>query len=390
MKKRILTYLKNVLGTIVVLLVFGVCILVYLNGSIGYSSNPLMKDLNNEGPYVFFENDSTLSVNYIKGNKDKGFYVDRSIHSTNETTSVASHFILDQSQFQFNLNTHFTTPKSIYNDNESIIAVSDIEGSYKAFRDFLIANGVINSQLKWTFGKGHLVLVGDFVDRGFSVTQTLWFIYKLEQEAERLGGKVHLILGNHELKNLQGNYKSAAYKYKATAAILEKQQLDFYNSKSLLGKWLLSKNTVEMVNGYLFVHGGIHPDIVNYSVDLNTINKLIRSKYHLTYFPKPNKDIRQFLTSTKTGIAWYRGYFKEDLSEQQINSSLAKFNAKAVVVGHTIQRKVNKLFNGKVFAIDVKHPKDYNKYWPAKNSEGLLIKNNKAYRVLHTGKQIKL
>ena len=78
--------------------------------------------------------------------------------------------------------------------------------------------------LNWTFGNGHLVLVGDFVDRGFSTTQVLWFIYKLEQEAEKQGGYVHYILGNHELKNMQGNYESASLKYFHVAAILEKQQ----------------------------------------------------------------------------------------------------------------------------------------------------------------------
>ena len=64
---------------------------------------------------------------------------------------------------------------------------------------------------------------------------------------------------------------------------------------------------------------------------------------------------------------------------------LNTFNAKAIVVGHTLQRKVNKVFNGKVIGIDVKHPKDYAKSIPNKRSEGLLIENGRYYRVLNDG-----
>ena len=61
--------------------------------------------------------------------------------------------------------------------------LSDIEGNFQAFRDFLINAKVIDTGLNWTFGDKHLVLVGDFVDRGASVTQVLWLIHKLEQQA---------------------------------------------------------------------------------------------------------------------------------------------------------------------------------------------------------------
>ena len=38
------------------------------------------------------------------------------------------------------------------------------------------------------------------------------------------------------------------------------------------------------------------------------------------------------------------------------------------IVGHTLQWSVKKLFKGKVFAIDVKHPKDYNANFPPRSS----------------------
>ncbi|WP_299107617.1 metallophosphoesterase [uncultured Tenacibaculum sp.] len=385
MKKRILRYFKHIFGTILTLFIIGVCFLLYANGTFNYGQNPKRYDLSHEGPYVFFENDSLLSVNYVKGNKDDGFFVDTQKHSTHNSIKGDCFFPLDTSKFDFSINPNVSTPKAIYNDGNKILAISDIESKYKTFRDFLISNQVIDKELNWTFGKGHLVLVGDFVDRGFSTTQVLWFIYKLEQDAKKHGGNVHFILGNHELKNLQGQYKSAEQKYYAIASILGKQQFNLYDQNSFLGRWISSKNTIELINGILFTHGGIHPEITKSSLTLHDLNRINRANYYKRYFPKPEKNMTQTVLSTKKGICWYRGYFKDDLSQEEVEKGIEKFNAKAVVVGHTIQSTVKKYYNGKVLAIDVKHPNDYLKSWPNKKSEGLLIENNKYFTVLHNG-----
>ena len=58
---------------------------------------------------------------------------------------------------------------------------------------------------------------------------------------------------------MQGNFDSAAEKYLAVSRILEKTQTELYAKKSFLGKWVSSKNAIEMINGNLFAHGGSHP-----------------------------------------------------------------------------------------------------------------------------------
>ena len=390
MKKRILRYLKHIFGTIITLLIIGVITLVSLNGTFDYGNNPLNIHLENEGPYVFYETDSTLHVNYIKGNKTDGFYLDQKEYAINEAIPASCYFPLDGSTFNLTLHSNFEIPNSTYSDNEPIIAISDIESGYKAFRDFLINSKVIDTNLNWTFGKGHLVLVGDFMDRGFSTTQVLWFIYKLEQDAKKQGGHVHFIIGNHELYNLQGKFKSAAYKYNGIAAILGKQQHNLYDENAFLGRWMTSKNTLELINGHLFAHGGIHPDVANYDITIDEVNQINRDNYRKAFFPKPEETVEQLITSSRKGISWYRGYFKDDLSQEEVEKGLNQFHAKAVVVGHTLQWNVSKLFNGKVFAIDVKHPKDYNKNWPFKKSEGLLITDGKYFQVLANGEKKQL
>ena len=202
MKKRIFRYLKHLLASILVLGTMAVLFGLYHGASLHYGDHPLMYKIGNEGPYVFYKNDSVLNINYIKGTKENGFYIDKKEYSVNSEIVAKSNFQIDSSSFEFIITPDIKSPKTSYIDGNPIIAISDIEGGYKSFRDFLIQNQVIDKNLNWIFGEGHLVLVGDFVDRGWSVTQVLWLIYKLEQEAEKKGGYVHFIIGNHELKNM--------------------------------------------------------------------------------------------------------------------------------------------------------------------------------------------
>jgi len=218
----------------------------------------------------------------------------------------------------------------------------------------------------------------------------LWFIYKLEQDARKQGGDVHFIIGNHELKNMQGDYGASAEKYLAVANVLGKVQSELYNQNAFLGKWMSSKNALERINGNLFTHGGIHPDVAKCKLNLNEINSIIRENYYRPYYPKKEGSVEQLLLSTKKGICWYRGYFKSDLTQDQVEMGLNKFNAKAIVVGHTLQSKVNRCYNGKVIGIDVKHPKDYHENWPKGKSEGLFIEGDKYYRVFHSGEKKEL
>ncbi len=390
MKKRVFRYVRHIIVTFVIIGFIVVSFGLYHGASLRYAENPVMMNWDKDGPYVFNKNDSTFTINYIRGNQDDGFYTDQRDYSLDSKIPAYCYFPLDSTRFEFTIDNNIKIPENTYNGNFKILAISDIESSFKTFRDFLVTNKVIDGQLNWTFGNGHLVLLGDFVDRGFSTTQVLWFIYKLEQDAKEKGGNVHFILGNHELKNMQGNFESTSPKYYHVASILGKHQTELYNTNSFIGKWMSSKNTIEKINGILFTHGGIHPDLVDYKINLDEVNQIIRSNYYKPYYPNPQKNIEQLLISSHKGIAWYRGYFKEALTQEEVERGLDKFNAKSIVVGHTLQPKINRQYNKKVIGIDVKHPKDYSKSIPNPKSEALLIENNEYYRVLHNGKKKKI
>jgi hypothetical protein len=304
---------------------------------------------------------------------------------------LACYYPLDSSIFKIPFSSKIEIPETVYNDNAKILAISDIESNYNTFRKFLIGNKVIDNKLNWTFGKGHLVLVGDFIDRSYFSTQVLWFIYKLEKEADKKGGKVHYILGNHEIMNMQGDHRYAKNKYNIVAKIMNKKQYQLYDTLSFIGKWMNSKNVIEKINGNIFVHAGLHPDLTNEDLTLEEINTIIRRNYYKPFVLKKGISKQEkLLLSSKTSPYWYRGYFRENLKQNVIDKILNFYNCSQIIVGHTIQDKINRKYNGKIVGIDVEHPKDYYKYFPKKNIEGLLIENDKFYRINSKGKRIEI
>ncbi|MEW5249888.1 metallophosphoesterase [Microbulbifer sp. 2201CG32-9] len=379
----IITNLKHFGITFTLLFLCAVGFGLYIGADAHLSEDKLAYKLDGE-VHVFYENNLPFAKR-IKGSKENGFYTDKTFNTEYGSLSFSVPFPLDTSEFIVTIDPEIITPEITYDDGEPIVAISDIESNFSAFRNFLVTHGVADKQLNWTFGQGHLVLVGDFVDRGASTTQVLWGIYKLEQSAKLAGGKVHFIIGNHEIKSLQGNYQSANKKYFYIAGMLGKQQYHLFDENSFLGRWMASKNVLEVINGIAFTHGGIHPRLAEFDLSLQEINNLVRESYRDLYYTPVVETMESFLRSSTTGPAWYRGYFKDDLSQREIEQGLEAVGANAVVVGHTLQSKVTALYKNKVLAIDVKHPKDYVVSFPIRKSEGLLIKNGQYFRLLENG-----
>lgn len=65
MKKKIVRYLKHILFTILIPIPFLIWFGLSQGASLHYNDNPLALEWEGEGPYIFFENDSLLSVNYL-------------------------------------------------------------------------------------------------------------------------------------------------------------------------------------------------------------------------------------------------------------------------------------------------------------------------------------
>lgn len=273
--------------------------------------------------------------------------------------------------------------ESSFPQTEKVVVISDIEGNYNGFASFLIRNKIIDDQHNWVFGNGHLVLLGDFVDRGKNVTQVLWLIYKLEQQAHQQKGHVHFILGNHEVLNFSGTHTYNSGKYIKVAQEISvesdpnKAVKFLYSNKFELGKWLATKNVIEKIGGYLFVHGGLSPEILDFGLTLQEINTRVRSGY---YKERDEYDkIDDFLFGSK-GPLWYRGLVKHTTKYNKIDALdlmnvLSFYRSDKIVVGHTFVERISTGFGGQVIMTDVPH--GYNKY--SGKTKGLLIEKDIQY-----------
>ena len=276
--------------------------------------------------------------------------------------------------FSFKLYDDFESPPSTYEMPKKLLAISDIEGQLQGFIRLLKASKVVDEQLHWIFGKGHLVLNGDFFDRGNKVTECLWLIYKLEHEAKQAGGVVHFILGNHEEMNINGDLRYLKTKYLANSKVLNKTYTSLYSDETILGKWLASKNVMERIGDILFCHAGLSVEFWKLKVPIKRVNKTAHHYLRANPTQRASNTIAAKLFSP-IGPMWYRGNRTEVIPEKKFTKILKYYKANKLVIGHTTVPKIQSFYHGKLIAIDVPHVRGI------KNQQALLIDNGKYYVV---------
>ena len=283
-------------------------------------------------------------------------------------------------EFTVPLKKGYKTEKSEYREPARLFVVSDIEGQYDTLKQLLWNAGVMDKQFNWIFGKGHLVIAGDVFDRGDRVTETLWLIYALEEKAQKAGGYVHYILGNHELMNMNGDHRYVHPKYIELAKQNNLNYDTFYRAHTELGQWLRTKNVMEKIGDRLFMHGGVSPYINRIAQPLDSINTMARRYYGIREDSIPNPE---YLVFSDYGPMWYRGYFTTPkATPEQVDTTLQLYAVKKIIIGHTPVRQVSAFYNGRVINVDAPHASG--------GSEGLLIERRNYYRVPIRGTRVLL
>ena len=90
---------------------------------------------------------------------------------------------------------------------DRIVAVGDVHGSYDGLVSILQRAELIDADNHWVGGNATLVQTGDLFDRGLQIREVLDLLMGLQEEAEAAGGKVVVLLGNHEGMNLTGFFR---------------------------------------------------------------------------------------------------------------------------------------------------------------------------------------
>ncbi|MDP1569858.1 MAG: metallophosphoesterase [Vicinamibacterales bacterium] len=197
-----------------------------------------------------------------------------------------------------------------------VIAVGDVHGELDGFVALLEATGVIDARRRWTAGAATLVQTGDISDRGDGVRAAMDLLMALERNAPRAGGRVVALLGNHELMVLLGDFTEvtpaicAAFAdggserrreraWRDQAALVARHSGAFATPPSIAaqtreafvaqwplgcleyrealgprgryGRWLRARDVAAVVEGTLYMHAGVRPDLPVASVaEMNT------------------------------------------------------------------------------------------------------------------------
>ncbi len=327
----------------------------------------------------------------------------------------------------------------IWTGVEKIVAVGDLHGDYKAFTKILKGTGLVDGKLHWTGGKTHLVQIGEVLDRGDYAKEILDLLMKLEKEAEEAGGKVHMLLGNHEELNITGlifnrgdefttrqfvSFLPDGYREKQVkkfrkkignnptkktglASSLDSDLMPFWenilnksrtnrkhpvrreyisNFNKIYGKWLLKRNVVIKINNIILVHGGISEKFSKW--ELKKINNrlrvelgdLRRAAMNLTRPLIP--EYQRQIVYAPGGPYWYRGFTNKDEDDfkENVDRILKNLEAEYMVIAHTplvIETKEDmQLFQGRIWIIDTGISELYRIHMKGRLS-ALIINNGK-------------
>jgi len=186
-----------------------------------------------------------------------------------------------------------------------VVAVGDVHGALTEFVTVLQRTGLVDGKRRWTGGTATLVQIGDIVDRGARVRETLDFAMDLEKQAGKTGGAFVPLLGNHEAMNAMGDLRYVTPQIYRTFATdrseeirakafqeyieflsahvghvhsllvpadeatrkkwMDEHPLGFFEYRDAVGpngkygRWIRRRPAIVQIGDGLFLHGGLNP-----------------------------------------------------------------------------------------------------------------------------------
>ena len=280
-----------------------------------------------------------------------------------------------------------------------VVTIGDVHGAVESFSAILQKAALVDAGGRWIGGNAILVQTGDMTDRGAGMRAALDLLMALEPQARKAGGRVHAILGNHEVMNMVGELRDA------NAAIFETfggeaAMREAFSARGHYGRWLRGKRVIDKVEGSIFLHGGINPAFSKGSIDdinrqarrelaewddgvqwlverklverappfLGAVEAARAEAVRLIEGPlRDEPDTRQTLaillplvnigTSSlfsPDGPLWFRGLatWSDAEGDPLVTAILDRLRGRRLVVGHTVQERITERFGGRLFLID--------------------------------------
>ncbi len=283
---------------------------------------------------------------------------------------------------------------------ERIVVLGDIHGDYKLAINMLLLSKVIkvhnNNHIEWIGGQTCVVQVGDQIDKcrpdethkcdrpdgTYNDEQSDLKILKLftyiDGLANKVGGSVYSLLGNHEIMNAEGNTSYASYQGnmefknfivngKKIRSGKRARMLAFAPGNEI-GTFLgCTRYSALIIGSNLFVHAGIVNGLIselklNDKSNLNKIDIAIRM-WLLGSIDK--KYINKIIAANDTSLFWTRVLgrippntpLNDSRCINHINGVMKLFNVGNIVIGHTPQSfsysdDINGTCDNKIWRVD--------------------------------------
>jgi hypothetical protein len=249
---------------------------------------------------------------------------------------------------------------------ERIIAIGDLHGDVSALRAALRLGGAIDESGKWIGDKLVVVQTGDQLDRGDDEPQILALFERLRVEARAAGGAVYVLNGNHEVMNVQADFRyvtpdgfhdfSAGHpdalhaQLSARAAPEQRGRTAAFLPGGEVARRLSVQPVVIQIGGNVFVHGGVLEQHVRYGIGR------INQELSAWMAGSPTEPAPTSVSAQRAPI-WVRDYSDGTPAADrcaELGRVLYALSAERMVVGHTVQPQgINSACDGKVWRIDV-------------------------------------
>lgn len=243
-----------------------------------------------------------------------------------------------------------------------VVAIGDVHGDLSATKAALRLGGLIDERGHWSGGDTVVVQTGDVLDRGSDEQAILDLLMRLQAEADKDGGAVHLLQGNHELMNAAGDFRYVTpggfADFQDVAGLdtsdpvlsrlpaEQRARAAAFLPGGFYAKRIATHPVVVVVGDTVFAHGGVLP---KYAGQIEQLNAEVAS--WLLGAPTAGAKV----VRTPDSPVWSR-HFSDDTDPgdcQLLDRSLDILEAKRMVVGHTVQRRINAACGEKVWRIDV-------------------------------------
>lgn len=267
-----------------------------------------------------------------------------------------------------------------------IVAIGDLHGDAKAAKRAFALAGATDDKGKWIGGSLVVVQTGDVLDRGDEERELLAFLDEEQAAAEKAGGHVYRLNGNHEIMNVQGDYRYVTERgfasYASEPATGRPDAAEFPpnqrgRAEALLpggrvARVLSAFPAVRIVGETVFAHGGVLPHHVRYGLD--TMNREVSA------WMRGEAALPKKLQGDHTPF-WVRDFGEHTDSDacSKLDKVLSSLKVKRLVIGHTVQRGgITFACDRRVARIDV----GLSAYYGNNATEVLEIKGDEM-RILH-------